>query len=135
MQTMMKKLRKILTFENGELYTVTSGRRILLARCEPMIEIFEQSSNIPAIGAGGYKVKKYHMAIILCDDLDTTRNVDEDFLRAVTGFELYADIQRQDGVFENIVFDNLTPTEIDLDGEWKFEINGQPELVKKLMAI
>ena len=60
--------------------------------------------------------------------------MDEKFLRTVSQFELSADIQREDGVFENIVFDSLYPVEIDLDIDWIFETENQT-LIRKLLEV
>ena len=53
----MKRLVKTLTGENGQLYTVQDGNRVLLANCIPQLEIYEEVTHIPALGAGA-KVKK-----------------------------------------------------------------------------
>ena len=66
--------------------------------------------------------------------MEYTRDVDEKFLRTVSQFELSADIQRVDGVFENIIFDGLYPVEIDLDIDWIFETENQM-LIRKLLEV
>lgn len=132
---MIKKLIKTLFFERGEMYTVTNGRRILMARCEPKIEIYEHRQNIKAVGMRNYSVKKYHIVVVLCSDLDFTRDIDEKFLRSVSRFEMTADIQRDDGIFEKVFFEGLQPVKIEFDGEWEFEIENQPELIKKFMEL
>ena len=129
---MIQRLIKTLYCERGELFGITNGRRILLAKCEPKIEIMELSQSVNSIGVQGYNVKKQHVSIVLCEEPETTRVVDAVFLQTVTRFELSTDIQRTDGVFEKIVFDNLAPEEINLGGDWKFQVVGQGELTKKL---
>ncbi len=54
-------------------------------------------------------------------------------MQTVARFELSADMQRTDGVFENLIFDTLIPREIDLDGDWVFETAEQPDAFKKLI--
>jgi len=133
---MIKKLVNTLYLENGELYVTIGGRRVLLAECRPKIEIYEHLINVKSIGIQkSYNVKKRHVVLVLCADLDFTREVNEDFLQNVTKFELSADIQRTDGVFEKILFDNINPTEIDLDNDWIFEADEYQEIVKKLIAL
>ena len=83
----------------------------------------------------GYQVKSYHVAITLCENMDFTRDAEIAFLETVTDFELVADIQRSDGIFEQMVFKRLTPEEINLGETWKFEVSGQLELIKKLLAL
>lgn len=131
---MTKCLIQTLLFENGELYGIVRGRRILLAQCDPKVEIYEHSTDVPMPGMQRYRVKKRQTGMVLCPSPDTTRQIDEGFLRAVTRFEVFADIQREDGIFEKIRFDNLIPNEIDLDGDWKFEV-GENEIIKRLLAL
>lgn len=133
-ETMKKRLVKTLHFENGKLYATTQGRRILLAECRPKVEIYEHETDIPVLGRQSYMVKKRHISIVICSDMEYTRDADENFLRTVSQFELSADIQRVDGVFENIIFDGLYPVEIDLDIDWIFETENQM-LIRKLLEV
>ncbi len=132
---MVQRLVKTITCENGNLYSITDGRRILLAACSPRIEITEQSVNVKSIGVRGFSVKKNYITLVLCGTPGLTRELDMDFWNKVTSFGLEADIQRTDGIFEKIYFDNAIPQEIDLDGDWVFEVTGQPGLTKKLLSI
>lgn len=132
---MLKRLVKTLVCEKGELFGIINGRRILLAKCKPRLEIMENSQQVNSIGVQGYNVKKRYVTLVLCKEPQTTREVDVDFLRTVTRFEMSADVQRTDGIFENIVFDSILPDEIELDGNWKFQVIGQEDLAKKLLVI
>lgn len=132
---MRKRLVKTLLFEHGELYGIIDGRRILLARCEPRVELFEHSTDVPVLGEQGYQVKRCHIGIVLCPTPDTTRNIDEKFLQMVTRFELSADIQRTDGIFEKTFFDPLLPEEINIGGDWIFTVSDQSQLLRKLFAL
>lgn len=131
---MIQRLLKTLHCEQGKLYTIVEGRRILLARCRPKLEILQQESSISAVGRD-YKVKKLHVALALCADMDFTRQVDPDFLQTVTRFELSADIQRTDGIFEALQFGHLMPDELELGGEWSFEVGMQPEETRRLLTM
>lgn len=128
----MKRLVKTLAGENGQLYTVRNGNRMLLAQCVPKIEIYEEIAHIPALGAGA-KVKKRHVSLVLCGEPEMTREVDTEFFQKVTGFDLSADFQRTDGVFETLFFDALIPEEIDLDGDWTFWMQDNPEMLKRFL--
>ncbi len=132
---MAKRLIKTIQLEHGELYGIVGGRRILLAKCEPRAEILEHSTNVPILGAQSYQVKKRHIGIVLCPSPDTAGEIDETYLQAVTHFELSADLQRTDGIFENVLFDTLIPREIDLDGDWTFGLPERTELLKKLLKL
>lgn len=132
---MKKRIIKTIDFENGELYGIIGGRRVLLARCVPKAEVYEYITEIPLLGQQGYKVKERHAGLVICPEPDTTRTVNADFLRAVTRFELSADVQRKDGIFETMRFDELVPKEIDLDEDWIFEIPEQAGIIKKLLGL
>lgn len=129
----MKRLIKTLTGENGQLYTVQDGNRVLLARCTPKLEIYEEAEPIRIMGASG-KVKKRHVSLVLCGEPELTREVDTEFFRMVTGFDFSADFQRTDGVFETLFFNALIPEEIDLDGDWTFWMQDNPEVLKRLLT-
>ena len=72
----MRRLLNTLHLENGELYATISDNRILLANCEPLVEIYEDTYNIKSIGVQGYNVKIRHITLVLCDDMAFTRKVD-----------------------------------------------------------
>ena len=120
--------------ENGELYSTIDSRRIKLADCTPRIEIYEMSSLVPILGCS-CKVKQYQAALILCDDMDFTRRIDDKYLCAVSGFVLSTEVQRKDGVFERLNFYDLQPVDIELGGTWTFGINESPEKIKRLLEL
>lgn len=133
-RTMEKHLLVTLLCENGELYSTIDSRRIKLADCTPRIEIYEMSPPVPNLGRS-CKVKQYQAALILCDDMDFTRHIDDNYLCAVSGFVLSTEVQRKDGVFKRLNFYNLQPVDIELGGSWTFEINKSPEKIKQLLEL
>lgn len=131
---MIKRLIKTVKLESGKLYGTVGDQRITLAYCEPRVEIYEHRQDIPVMNNRNYGVKKIHAAIVLCPTPETTRTVDAEYLSRISRFELSADTQRLDGIFEALRLD-LSPLEIDLDGDWEFELIGSPELIRKLRTI
>lgn len=129
----MKRLVKTLIGENGQLYTVQNGNRVLLANCIPQLEIYEEVTYIPALGVGA-KVKKRHISLVLCGEPELTREVDVNFFKEAMRFDLSADFQRTDGVFETLFFDALIPEEIDLDGDWIFWVQDNQQVLKRLLT-
>lgn len=127
----MKRLVKTLIGENGQLYTAQNRNRVLLANCIPQLEIYEEITPIPVKGMRGV-VKKRHISLVLCGEL--MREVDANFFKNSMSFDLSADFQRTDGVFETLFFDALIPEEIDLDGDWTLEALDTPELLKKVLT-
>ncbi len=131
----MERLIKTILCERGELYNIIGVQRLLLARCEPKLEIYEHSQSIPILGRKSYDVKRLRAVLVLCGEPEFTRAVDEEYLAKITRFELVADIQRSDGVFESMKFDNILPVEIWLDGDWTFEITDSSKLARRLLDI
>ena len=129
----MEKLVLTLQCENSELFYISAGRRILLANCTPCLKIYEHTGYVSAIGGAG--VKKIRAVLALCGEPDFTRPVDVDFLKKVDGFDLSADIQRRDGVFEVFHFRNMQLHEINCNNEWTFELNEKQEVLQKLLTL
>lgn len=130
----MKRLLKTIQGENGELFALVDGNRVLLANCKSRFELFEERVDVPILGTS-CKVKSYKFVIVLCDELDYTREVSIDYLRKVRGFDLTTDIQRTDRVFEVVKLNNIIPTEIELDGQWSFEVTTNKELINKIFNL
>ena len=130
----MQTLIKTLTADNGQIYTVSSGQRTLLANCPVTVEVYELSQNIPALGVVGYKLKIHYNAEVHCNTIETTRSVDADFLKNITRFEIIADIQRQDGIFERLTFDSLKLISFDLHRmDFVFEVTDD-KMTNKLLS-
>ena len=68
----------------------------------------------------GRTVKKTAYSLILCKDNEFTREVDNEYLKNITAFDLTAQAQREDGIFEVIRFNNLDLESIEPNGEWVF---------------
>ena len=119
----MKTLIKSITGEQAEIFAMTNERR-LLARCNTCIEVLEHWQRI---GTGG-RVKTHRSATVHCKVIETTGNVDVNFLRGVSCFGFAGDFQHPDGVIERVTLYNLNPDLIDLcTGEWSFEVVGTVE--------
>ena len=132
---MIRKLLRTVPLENGELYGIVGSRRILLANCQPKVEVYEHSTRVTSIGRHSYDVKSNHAVLVLCPDPETTREVNAEFLQTVSQFDLRAEIQREDGVFEVIMFENLYPNEIELGGDWEFELTDPEKIARKFLTI
>jgi hypothetical protein len=133
---MVKRLIKTLYLENGELHAVINGNRTLLANCKPIIEIYEEAYRISTIGSGGYGYKKNRITIALCNEMEFTRNdIGVELLRKISSFDLFADVQRKDGIFENLAFYNIMPDELIDGGTWSFQVPQDSDVARKLLSI
>ncbi len=109
------------TFPKASVYAVAQGRRIKLADCLLQIEKYEKQVPTPILGKQNV-IKRTEFKKAVCLNTDYTREVDYDFLSQVSRFEIMYEYQREDGIFETIVLDNVTLLEINSDNDMIFEI-------------
>ena len=131
----MLKIINRLGLEKAELYVTIDNNRVMLANCEAKMELYEESENIKVLNSQNCKVRKRKFTIILCDDMEYTRDITIDILRKIKDYSLKFDLQRDDGIFESFYIDRLVPKEIDIDGEWVFDVEDIPNEVKKMCTI
>ena len=112
-------LLKTIPLSDGRLYATAGGMRRLLASTVPVLEVYENETTVPILGKGR-QVKKRSYSLVLCKDSEFTREVDNEYLQSITAFDLTAQVQRADGVFEVITFNNIEPESIQSDGDWVF---------------
>lgn len=112
-------LLQTIPLSDGELYATTDNRRCLLSTTVPVLEVYEKEIAVPIMGRGR-TVKKTAYSLILCKDNEFTREVDNEYLKNITAFDLTAQAQREDGIFEVIRFNNLDLESIEPNGEWVF---------------
>jgi hypothetical protein len=130
----MRRLLNTLYLENGELHVTIGNRRVLLAICKAKIELYEDVHYIKSLGKNRYKADAHSIQVV-CSGAEFTREVDIDLLKDITEFSLLADIQRKDGIFEFLEFDNIYPVEINIDGEWRFEISPTSPILRILLNV
>ena len=126
-------LLKTIPLSDGRLYATTGGMRCLLATTIPVLEVYEKEITVPIMGKGR-TVKKTVYSLVLCGDNEFTRDVDIEYLQNVTAFDLTAQVQRTDGVFEVITFNNIEPESIQTGGDWVFNAP-VTERMKELFGI
>ena len=121
-------LRKI-PIERGELYCAIKGNRRLLAKCGAEIEVYEEERTVPIMGRDR-AFKKIRYSLVLCDELEFTRSVEEEHLKLVEAFDLKGQVQRPDGIFDTVNLNNLIPTERWSADMWEFSFEGEPDVLK-----
>ena len=129
----MLKIINKLGLEEAELYATIDNNRIMLARCNAKMELYEESENIKVLGSQNCKVRKRRFTIVLCDDMEYTRDITINILRKLREYGLKFELQREDGIFECFYINNLVPKDIEIGGEWVFDIECLPDEVKKLI--
>lgn len=130
----MERLIKTLELTNGELYYTKNGNRYLLARCLPLVEIYEKTTSVSAIGRTSPGVKRVYFELVLCQETEFCLDVDEGFFQDTVAFSMKADAYRPDGKFEALHFDRLDFEELAADGTLKFSLACPRQLESKLLS-
>lgn len=122
----MVTLLNTITSEQGEVFALSHGRRILLAHCRPEISIYEEDMPVPDFRKPGDRVKQRRFTIGLHgEDTDDTHNPKYEIER----YEITADIRMNDGILERFYFHNISPM------EHEFALNVTAEQMRKLSLI
>jgi hypothetical protein len=119
----------------GEIYYILDNRRLKLADCSVEARIYERHVEVPTIGSRSIKYKSRHVSIVLCDKLRGQKvELTDALISKIRAFEIIADFQLANGDFERIVLPDLNEAEIDLDGEWKFNLEDE-KVIQKLLQL
>lgn len=112
MQTIL--LKSILP-DSGNIYRVRDGNR----ECEIVdniaIKLYEQRREINTLGSKGLVINN-RVSIVLTNPLN-------EIPKSGDGYSLEVDLKRNDGIYERVYIHNLIPVNIDLSGEWEFEMD------------
>ena len=128
------RLKGTLYGDNGKIYVISNDRRLLLAKCNPEITIYEKSTQINVLGVIGRREKLRYCSIVFCPEPEVFCEVDDSFIRSVTNVDLEFDIQNGDSVIETTTISNLTTDDLDYNGNWKFEAVLPDRLAEKLLS-
>ena len=106
---------------DSKLYAIVGSNRYFFSNCKVNIELYEDLFDIPACKS----VKTHRISIVICDEVE---NKD---IENVSRFEVKTLIHRFDGNYEEFHLTEIQAVEIDLDGEWRFELTDN-EQIKQL---
>lgn len=131
----METLIKTIIGENGELISTKNGRNIHFANVDLKLEIYETRLAVKSLSVNG--VKRTHGVLAVTFNHETSQELTEELLEAITRFILVGDFQRPDGVYERMTFDDITLLDdIEIDNpeqEWEFEVKlPYPDMQKLL---
>lgn len=109
-----------------------------LADCEALIEVSEKIQTLKLLGSETeYAVKSYSAVLVICGNVKSgiCGNIDVNLLKSVRKFSLkFEPLEtrfKQCSILVN-EFDNIIPVEIAFNGEWRFDITANLEIVKGL---
>lgn len=121
--------------ENGEVFILSNGRRMLLAKCSLKIDIMQHSTTFKARNPNGYNVKNRYISVVFCVDPEMAAGITNEIFKSIDRYEICCEIEKNIGSYEKIKFDKLLEESIDLyKNEWEFRIE-DVETIKKLMEI
>ena len=127
----MEKTVKTIPLQNGKLFAIMSGNRILLYECEAEIEIVEHSAHIPALGKGRIITRRDAVLLITFEHLPKFE-VDE---RRLSGFDFEGDHMKPDGSLMNLKFDRiqlLGDLDLTASGSCTFDLRCSWEMLDRL---
>lgn len=128
-QTKVKE-RKL---DGGSLYASVAGGRHLLAQCNLVIEAHETTQKLHMRGSGaGFTVKTCGMFIAICGDMVLSRTVDVPYLESVTSFDIEFPCVQENGTIHNMKLYGIVPIEINLNGNWLFNVSMFSKELKQL---
>lgn len=133
MNRISEKVSHCFSGENGELYGTIGTMRVWLFGCRSELEVRTKTYQLPARGTATYSVRNESYCVALCYDTSECE-IDVGDIKEITAYDLSAEFQRKDGVYETVVIRNLIPVDIDLaNGEWLFEVPKNNELKTDLI--
>lgn len=113
---MRKTLIKSLRTDTGKLFIVRDGNRDFEIIKNIEINLYEEKDYINRLGSKGMAVVTNKVSIVITDPLDEMLSVDD-------SFSLEVDLKRNDGIYERVYINTLTPLNIYPDEKWEFEVN------------
>ncbi len=123
----MDKVINIIPATNGELYVISSGKRLPLARFEGRVKIIERTKFVPILGTVQKGTKTIYASFIVCGDLEYQREIDNGYIHSGKVYDVFADVDGERIYFAGLRFEDSVP----LKNELVFEITDL-ELIQKL---
>lgn len=127
----MKKLIETISGADCEIYGILHHERILLGKAMPQVEIYEDCTTMPILGAG-ICCKRREFSIIFCPDPEMELTPEQ--MRGLTAFDLSMWLPRSaDGVLVPFAVCGVSATELSPE-KWIFTVE-DAEAVKRLKAL
>lgn len=113
---MKKTLIKSLKADTGKLFIVRDGNRDFEIINNIEINLYEEKDHINRLWTKSIAVVTNKVSIVITDPLDFKTNIHD-------SFSLEVDLKRNDGVYERVYINTLTPLNIYPDEKWEFEVD------------
>lgn len=129
----MKKLIKSISGRSCEVYAISHHDRLLIGEAVPEIEIYENSVEVPTIGANSIRCKNTTFSVCICPNSRMHKYTTIEMLKELTYFDLSMLLPRKDNVLIPFGLYGISSAEF-LPEQWVFEIT-DAEAVKRLLAL
>lgn len=113
---MKRTLLRILKAKKAKLYRVRDGQRDFEFIENIEIHLYEEENRVLRLGNKEPLKINNRVSIVITEPLD------EPF-RYGDGFSLELDLKRNDGIFERVFIHNIEPININVNGNWEFEMD------------
>ncbi len=123
----MDKVINVIPATNGELYVISAGRRLPLARFEGRVKIMERTKLVPILGTVQKGTKAIYASFIVCGNLEYQIEIDNGYIHSGKVYDVFADVDGERIHFAGLRFEDSNP----LKNELVFEITDL-ELIQKL---
>jgi hypothetical protein len=130
----MKTLIKTIEGADCAIYVIKHHQRFFVSKATPVIEIYQNATEIKTIGSTNGQRKTSNFSLIICTNADPDEKMTADELRDTSHFDLTMLLPRKDEVFVPFEFAGLTDVSIEPGNRWVFDVNDQ-ELTQKLLAL
>ncbi len=128
----MLKLIKEMDLQDGRLNVISSGVRSFVANFTGKVEIYEKTTEVAILGSHCKGVKRIYASFIACDKESYFGKRE---IHSGMVFDASGEVQRTDGVYENIYFAGLRMEDSDpRENTITFEIPDY-ELIAKLLTM
>lgn len=103
----MNKIIKSISATEGDLYVISAGERLPLARFIGWVKTTENTKLTLSPGTVEEGIKTIHASLTVCVHLEYKREIINKFIRAGKVFEAYADIEGERFYFAGLRFENF----------------------------
>jgi hypothetical protein len=128
-----RTLKKTIDGASCDIFAVIHHQRLRVGSAVPVIEVYEDSVEVPTIGSNSIRYKRTCFSVIVCPDPEMDEEMTAEKFFGLMSFDLSLKIPRKDEVI--VPFLIYEAASVELSPEcWKFEISDQ-EMVRKLLAL
>lgn len=115
------KIRDQFTIEDCVVYGMGSNNYIFEAKCEAVVETRIHEKTLHTKSGTEYIAKLKEYALVICRKPET--NLTFESIENVENFSATFTFGMPNGENKNYRIDDITPEEIDFDGDWTFKIS------------